>query len=103
MSGGRRRPRGATMSRYRKPSLQGFEPYVPGIQPADGDAWVKLNTNESPFPPAPGVAAAVAEQIERLPLYPDPAQAALRQAVSELYDVTPEQVVGGNGADEVLA
>ena len=91
------------MSRYRKPSLQGFEPYVPGIHPADGDSWVKLNTNESPFPPAPGVAAAVAEQIERLPLYPDPAQAALRQAVSELYDVTPEQVVGGNGADEVLA
>ena len=39
------------MSRYRKPSLEGFEPYVPGTQPADGEKWVKLNTNESPFPP----------------------------------------------------
>jgi len=91
------------MSRYRKPSLQSFEPYVPGIQPADGESWVKLNTNESPFAPAPGVAAAVAAQVALLPLYPDPGQTALRQAVSELYDVTPEQVVGGNGADEVLA
>ena len=91
------------MSRYRKPSLQGFEPYVPGTQPADGESWIKLNTNESPFPPSPAVAAAVSEQLERLPLYPDPLQTSLRQAVSELYDVTPDQVVGGNGADEVLA
>ena len=91
------------MSRYRKPSLEGFEPYVPGLQPADGEDWVKLNTNESPFPPAAGVAAAVAEQVQLLPLYPDPAQGALRQALSEVFDVTADQVVGGNGADEVLA
>jgi histidinol-phosphate aminotransferase len=91
------------MSRFRKPSLEGFEPYVPGIQPADGDMWVKLNTNESPFPPAAGVAAAVADQVTLLPLYPDPAQTALRQALSEVFDVATEQVVGGNGADEVLA
>jgi len=91
------------MSRFRKPSLEGFEPYVPGTQPADGERWVKLNTNESPFPPAAGVAAAVAEQVQLLPLYPDPAQGALRQALSEVFDVTADQVVGGNGADEVLA
>ena len=91
------------MSRYRKPSLEGFEPYVPGLQPADGETWVKLNTNESPYPPAPGVATAVAEQVQRLPLYPDPSQTELRQALSDVFDVTPDQVVGGNGADEVLA
>jgi histidinol-phosphate aminotransferase len=91
------------MSRFRKPSLEGFEPYVPGSQPADGDRWVKLNTNESPFPPAAGVSAAVADQVTLLPLYPDPAQTALRQALSEVFDVATEQVVGGNGADEVLA
>jgi histidinol-phosphate aminotransferase len=91
------------VSRFRKPSLEGFEPYVPGLQPADGETWVKLNTNESPYPAAPGVAAAIAEQVKRLPLYPDPSQTDLRRALSDVFDVTPDQVVGGNGADEVLA
>ena len=91
------------MSRFRKSSLEGFEPYVPGIQPPDDESWVKLNTNESPFPPAPGVRSAVDEMIDRLPLYPDPGQAEFRDAVAVALDVTPEMVVGGNGADEVLA
>jgi histidinol-phosphate aminotransferase len=91
------------MSRYRKPSLEGFEPYVPGLQPGDGEDWTKLNTNESPFPAAPGVAQAIAEQVERLRLYPDPLQTQFRLAVSQTYDVSPDQVVGGNGGDEVLA
>jgi histidinol-phosphate aminotransferase len=90
------------LSRYRKPALGGFEPYVPGIQPPDAERWVKLNTNESPFPPSATVAGAVAAAVGRLHLYPDPAQAELRQALSEVYDVAPEQVVAGNGADEVL-
>lgn len=91
------------MSRYRKPALGGFEPYVPGIQPPDTERWVKLNTNESPFPPSDAVAGAVGGAVGRLHLYPDPAQAGLRTALSEVYDVAPEQVVAGNGADEVLA
>jgi len=91
------------MSRYRKPSLAGFTPYVPGIQPPDSERWVKLNTNESPYPPAPDVRAAVDAMIDRLPLYPDPGQTDFREAVSEAIDVAPEMVVGGNGADEVLA
>ncbi|HEV3234265.1 MAG TPA: histidinol-phosphate transaminase [Candidatus Dormibacteraeota bacterium] len=91
------------MSRYRKASLSDFEPYVPGIQPADGESWVKLNTNESPFPPSDAVAGALAMATQYLNLYPDPTQADLRQALSQVYDVAPEQVVGGNGADEVLA
>src|SRR6202049_2049222 len=91
------------MSRYRKPSLEGFQPYVPGLQPGDGEVWTKLNTNESPYPAAPGVAQAVAEQVARLPLYPDPMQTEFRLALSQTYDVAPDQVVGGNGRDEVLA
>jgi histidinol-phosphate aminotransferase len=91
------------MSRYRKPSLEGFEPYVPGMQPGDDEAWTKLNTNESPFPAAPGVAQAIAQQVERLQLYPDPMQTEFRAALSQTYDVAPDQVMGGNGGDEVLA
>jgi histidinol-phosphate aminotransferase len=91
------------VSRFRKPSLATFAPYVPGIQPADGESWVKLNTNESPFPPAPGVRGAVDAAVNLLPLYPDPGQASFREAVAQVLDVRPEMVVGGNGADEVLA
>ncbi|GAC1332629.1 MAG: histidinol-phosphate transaminase [Candidatus Dormibacteria bacterium] len=91
------------MSRYRKAALAGFEPYVPGIQPPDAERWVKLNTNESPYPPAPDVRAAVDAMVDRLPLYPDPGQQDFREAVAEAIDVSPEMVVGGNGADEVLA
>lgn len=91
------------MSRYRKAALRDFESYVPGIQPKDAEHWVKLNTNESPHPPAPGVAAALAAQVELLQLYPDPTQAELRETLAQVLDVQPDQVVGGNGADEVLA
>ncbi len=91
------------MSRFRKAALDGFEAYVPGIQPADDEQWTKLNTNESPFPPAPGVGEAVEAMVGRLPLYPDPGQVEFREAVAEVLDVRPEMVVGGNGADEVLA
>ena len=89
------------MSRFRKPALAAFEPYVPGIQPPDNEEWIKLNTNESPFPPAPGVAGAVAKMVDRLPLYPDPAQGEFREAVAQSLDVSPEMVVGGNGADGI--
>jgi histidinol-phosphate aminotransferase len=91
------------MSRFRKPSLAAFEPYTPGLQPPDGEEWVKLNTNESPFPPAPGVREAVESMISRLPLYPDPGQADFRAAAAGALDVSPGMLVGGNGADEVLA
>jgi histidinol-phosphate aminotransferase len=91
------------VSRFRKPSLEGFEPYVPGLQPADGERWVKLNTNESPLPPSPNVATAIAAAAADLRLYPDPTQRALREAIADACDVSPEQVVGGNGGDEVLA
>jgi histidinol-phosphate aminotransferase len=91
------------VSRFRKPSLAAFEPYVPGIQPPDGERWVKLNTNESPYPPSPAVLAAITAAARDLRLYPDPLQREMRQAIADACDVRPEQVIGGNGGDELLA
>ena len=78
-------------------------PYVPGEQPNQPD-MVKLNTNENPYPPAPGVAK-ILEQFnpEQLRLYPDPAAADLVTALAEYYHVKPSQVFTGVGSDDVLA
>jgi histidinol-phosphate aminotransferase len=88
---------------FRKPSLEGFAPYVPGFQPPDGEGWVKLNTNESPFPPSPAVLRAIGAEAGHLNLYPDPEQTAFRAAAAEALGVRPEQVLAGNGGDELLA
>ena len=90
------------MSRFFTESLKALQPYVPGEQPQDMQ-YIKLNTNESPFPPAPGVLdAIVAEEVSKLYLYSDPDCKALVQAVAERYGLRPEQVTVGNGSDEVL-
>ena len=80
----------------------GVRPYVPGEQPKDR-RYIKLNTNESPFPPAPGVAAAIAAQAGQLNLYPDPDAAALCAALAAHHGLEAAQVFVGNGSDEVLA
>ena len=67
------------MSRYLIEAYQALEAYVPGEQPQDMH-YVKLNTNESPYPPSPAVLNAAAEEASRLQLYSDPACAALRDA-----------------------
>ena len=78
-------------------------PYVPGEQPKDGK-YIKLNTNENPYPPSPKAVAAIKEAADsRLRLYPDPESMALRQACATNWGVKPEQVFVGNGSDEVLA
>ncbi len=78
-------------------------PYTPGEQPAD-TGIIKLNTNENPYPPAPGVLAARdAMDVERLRLYPDPAAGELVKALAGRYDVAPEQVFVGVGSDDVLS
>ena len=89
------------MSRFFTDKLASLTPYTPGEQPRDR-AYVKLNTNESPFTPSPGVAAAVAEACDRLQLYSDPESTALRQKLAQTYGVRPEQVVVTNGSDEAL-
>jgi histidinol-phosphate aminotransferase len=76
--------------------------YVPGEQPPDAAAWIKLNTNESPLPPSPEVAGAVNAAVGSLRLYPDPRGEPLRSDLARHHGVRPEQVVLGNGADQIL-
>lgn len=89
------------MSRFFSHQFASLTPYTPGEQPRD-QQYVKLNTNESPFPPSPGVLQAVAEESARLNLYCDPECTLLRQAAAELYGVEPQNVLPVNGSDEAL-
>lgn len=89
------------MSQFFTQRLSALKPYTPGEQPKD-QQYVKLNTNESPFPPAPGVLRAVTEEVGKLQLYSDPESTVLRKALAECYGVSPRQVIVSNGSDEVL-
>jgi len=90
-------------SRFLKSSLRDTSPYVPGEQPPDGEDWVKLNTNESPLPPSPKVIEAInAAAGDALRLYPSSTAAPARQAIAKRFEVGPDQVALGNGADEVI-
>jgi len=75
--------------------------YTPGDH-EEGDGFVRLNTNESPYPPSPGVKAAIAGEAGKLGYYNDPDCTALREALARLYGVKPEQVIATNGSDELL-
>jgi len=91
------------MSRYWSDVVNTLTPYVPGEQPLF-DKLVKLNTNESPYPPSPRVLEAInAVSADALRLYPDPESAVLRQAIATRFDLQTEQVFVGNGSDEVIA
>jgi histidinol-phosphate aminotransferase len=77
--------------------------YAPGEQPQD-KRYIKLNTNESPFPPSPAVSAAVNERaVLDLRLYSDPRSAALKAALAGQFGVSSENVFVGNGSDEILS
>jgi len=90
------------MSRFFIKSLAALQPYVPGEQPQDMQ-YIKLNTNESPFPPAPGVMKVIGEaEVAKLYLYSDPDCKALIAAIAKRFGLRPEQVTVGNGSDEVL-
>ena len=90
------------MSRYFSKKYDALVPYTPGEQPKDNKDIIKLNTNESPFPPHPAVAEAVAEECERLNLYSDPEGTALHSKIAEIYGLSPSQVLATNGSDEAL-
>lgn len=78
-------------------------PYVPGEQPK-GQGIIKLNTNENPYPPAPGVRKALQEmKIQDLRKYPDPTARVLTECLADYYKVEPDQVFVGVGSDDVLA
>ena len=90
------------MSRFLNEQYQALVAYTPGEQPRDM-RYIKLNTNESPYPPAPGVVAAMTKtQVELLRLYSDPTAKGLKEKLAGLYGVAPENVFVSNGSDEVL-
>ncbi len=90
------------MSRFLK--LKSLVPYTPGEQPRSTDRLIKLNTNESPFPPGPEVIKALnAGAVSMLRLYSDPTCAMLREAAADFYGISPDMVCAGNGSDELLA
>ena len=90
------------MSKFLSPAIEAMSAYVPGEQPRD-KAYIKLNTNENPYPPAPSVIAAMnAAEIEDLRLYSDPTAKVLKEKLAALYGLQPENIYLGNGSDEVL-
>ena len=89
------------MSKFFSERYKSLTPYTPGEQPKDRK-FIKLNTNESPFPPSPSVLSAVSEQCGLLQLYSDPESAVLTRKMAELYGVSERSVIMTNGSDEVL-
>jgi len=89
------------MSRFFTQRLDALTPYVPGEQPRDRK-YLKLNTNESPFPPSPGVLKAVLQEVGELQLYSDTECVALREQMAAVYHIGPEWIVMNNGSDETL-
>ncbi|MFM9079956.1 MAG: histidinol-phosphate transaminase [Opitutaceae bacterium] len=92
-------------SDFALPHVAKLHAYTPGLQLSE-PGWVKLNTNECPYPPSPRVAEALRREIDEdgasLRLYPNPASAPLRAAVARLHGVAPENVCIGNGSDDIL-
>ena len=86
-----------------RPLVQKLHPYVPGEQPKS-PGLIKLNTNENPYPPSPKVLRAVKDAVdERLRLYPNPTASLLREKLAKLHRCRPENIIVGNGSDELLA
>jgi histidinol-phosphate aminotransferase len=85
---------------FRKNIVQ-MEGYQPGEQPSTTD-YVKLNTNENPYPPSPRVREALMAELDRIRLYPNPMATGLREKIAELHQVGIENVLVGNGSDELL-
>ncbi len=85
-----------------RPDVQQMSPYVPGEQP-QGGKFIKLNTNENPYPPSPRVIAAIqATAAARLERYPDPLGSAFRVRAAEVLGVEPDWILCGNGSDDIL-
>jgi len=89
------------MSRFLSEKYKGLTPYTPGEQPKERK-YIKLNTNESPFPPSKKAVEYAARAAESVELYSNPEAKRLVAKLSELYDVSPECVICVNGSDEVL-
>ena len=86
-----------------RPLVHQLHAYVPGEQPKV-KGLIKLNTNENPYPPSPKVLAAIKAGVDgRLRLYPNPTAQPLREKLAKLHHCSPENIIVGNGSDELLA
>src|SRR5688572_14342511 len=86
-----------------RPLVRALHPYVPGEQPKI-KGLIKLNTNENPYPPSPRVLQAVRAAVDgRLRLYPNPTAERLCEKLAKLHRCKPENIIVGNGSDELLA
>jgi len=89
-----------------RPNIAAMKGYVPGYQPADESAYIKLNTNENPYPPSPEVARAILAELGpdggSLRKYPSSSCQRLRETAGELYGFPPSWVIMANGSDEAL-
>ena len=87
---------------YFRPEIDAMAGYQPGEQPQAG-GFIKLNTNENPYPPSPAVRQAIHETLRRgLEKYPDPMAGAFRQRAAEVFGVQPDGILCGNGSDDIL-
>lgn len=90
------------MSRFMSERYKNLSAYVPGEQPTDMQ-YIKLNTNESPYPPSPMTIEAVSkEEVERLNLYPDPSCKKLKEVLAQKHGVKSENIFVSNGSDDIL-
>ena len=89
------------MSRFFSEKFASLTPYTPGEQPRERK-FIKLNTNESPFPPSAKAQEAAARAAETVQLYSDPTCKALAEKVAERYEISADEVILVNGSDEVL-
>ena len=89
------------MSRFFHPRYANLKPYVPGEQPRE-KKFIKLNTNESPYPPSKRAVEAAKAEAERLELYSDPTAKGLCEAFAQVVGVSPDEVMATNGSDEIL-
>lgn len=91
------------MSKFWNEKVKSIEPYIPGEQPKD-KKYIKLNTNENPYPPSPKAIEAMKNAVnEDLKLYPDPTCSNLIEKIADFYNVNEEEIFIGNGSDEILA
>jgi histidinol-phosphate aminotransferase len=89
------------LHKYFRPDIVGMAPYKPGEQPGAAKV-IKLNTNESPYPPNPRIKDAILAASERLERYPDPLGTSFRRAAADVLGVSPDQILCGNGSDDIL-
>ncbi len=89
--------------KHTRPAIAAMRGYVPGIQPDPREKYIKLNSNENPYPPSPKVKEVLARSAYAdLRLYPDPDSLEIREKLAALYGMKPAQIICGNGSDDIL-